>query len=498
MATKKVFRLTPLLLLFLLAVDSTAQLRNAHWITTHWVQFGSGTPTVFPLPCQGTGMSPASLSDPSGNLLLYSGADANIFCLRCADGSLMPVPGSFCNIPDEGALSFLMLPWPGDLTKVAAIRRVQTPGLPYGYQRIMVGCVDLTVNNGLGAIVLPPVFMTDSLNDKLTAVPHANGQSYWIIGQKRASNAFYAYQLRPTGVDTLPVVSHAGAVLPDTVAGIYNPMAYGSLTASYDGTKLASLSYSINPWLMDTSVTEVFNFDAATGQVSLLVSLRSNLNYTGAAGIEFSPDGSKLYVVDMSHLNGFDQTIWQYDLTVPDPGTILGSEYLLSHALRLPSLTNPYPLMAAGPDGRIYLPHGSNGGWGPLWYAAIQEPNLPGSACDLDSNAIFLQAGQGAITLPNFCKRYHDSELSVGMREGPVANASLKAWPVPTSDILNVTLPEAGRLAVLDMLGRELQAQQVFGKGPHAISIEGLLSGTYALRFTSEHGGLLTQIFVKD
>lgn len=498
MATKKVFRLMPVLLLYLLGLSSMAQLRNAHWITTHWVQFGSGTPTVFPLPCQGTGMSPASLSDPSGNLLLYSGADANIFCLRCADGSLMPVPGSFCNIPDEGALSFLMLPWPGDLTKVAAIRRVQTPGLPYGYQRIMVGCVDLTLNNGLGSMPLPPVFMTDSLNDKLTAVPHANGLSYWIIGQKRRSNAFHAYQLRPTGVDTVPVVSYAGAVLPDTVGGIYNPMQLGSLTASYDGTKLASQSYSGNPWLMDTSITEVFNFDAATGQVTLMVSLRSNLNYTGAAGIEFSPDGSKLYVVDMSHLNGFDQTIWQYDLTVPDPSTILGSEYLLSHALRLPSLTNPYPLMAAGPDGRIYLPHGSNGGWGPLWYGAIQEPNLPGSACDLDSNAIFLQAGQGAINVPNFCKRYHDSELSVGVREGLGANASLQAWPVPASDLLNVTLPEAGRLTVLDMLGRELLWQQVPGSGSHAVPIGELAPGTYVLRFTNERGVSLTRGFVRD
>ncbi len=498
MATNKVFRVISLFLLLLLAMSSNAQLRNAHWITTHWVEFGFGAPVVLPMPYQGSNMAPASLSDPSGNLLLYSGSDATTFCLKCADGSMMPAPGTFCNVQDGANLSFLMLPWPGDLTKVAAIRRVQTPGIPWGYQRFMVGCVDLTLNNGLGAIVLPPVFMTDSLSDKLTAVPHANGTDYWIIGQKRASNAFNAYRLRPTGVDTVPVVSYAGAIPPDTVGGVFNPMQYGSLTASYDGTKLASLSFSANPWVLDSSITEVFNFDAATGQVSLLVSLRNNLNYAGAAGIEFSPDGTKLYVVDISHMNGLDQQVWQYDLTVPVAGVILGSEFLVTHALRLPGMTIPSMLMAAGPDGRIYLPHGSNGGIGPQWYAAIQDPNAPGAACDLDSNAIFLQAGQGGITVPNFCKRYHDSDLSVGVREGPVANATLQAWPVPANDLLNVTLSEAGRLTVLDMLGRELQGQQVPGSGSHAIPIGELAPGTYVLRFTNERGVSLTRGFVRD
>ena len=498
MPTKKVFRLISLFLPFLMGMNCSAQLRNANWITQQWVQFGFGSPTVLQVPYQGSNMSPASLSDPSGNLLLYSGSDANTFCLLCADGSTMPAPGTFCNVQDGRVLSFLMLPWPGDLTKVAARRRVQTPGLPDGYQRIMVGCVDLTVNGGLGAIVLPPVFMTDSLCDKLTAVPHTNGTDYWIIGQKRASNAYLAYRLRPNGVDTVPVVSYAGAVPPDTVGGVFNPMQFGSLTASYDGTLLASLSFSANPWVSDTSITELFNFNPATGQVSLLVSLRSTFNYAGTGGIEFSPDGSKLYVADVSNLNGTDLQVWQYDLTVPVPNTILSSQFLLTHALRLPGVTVPSVIMAAGPDGRIYLPHGSNGGIGPLWYAAIKEPNLQGAACDLDSNAVYLQAGPGAITVPNFCKRYHDSELSVGVGEVPIVSESFRIWPVPAFDILNVAVPEAGRLTVVDILGRELYQQRVAGRSSLALPLSALVQSTYVLQLITERGVVLTHRFVKE
>ena len=436
------------------------------------------------------------MSDPQGNVLVHTGLDANGCVIKRADGSVLPAVSPFYSDPSVFLQSWLFLPWPGDNTKLAAIRR--QPDLTasaYQSSRFLVGCIDLTAGGGLGAITAPPAILQDSMAPKLTAVPHANGQDYWILGHKHSSDTFHAYHLRPNGVDTIPVVSHAGAVLPGSAGGFTdNPMIHGPLVANYVGDKLVCVSYSNLPAIADTSIVELFYFDNATGVVSLMSALSSDRTFFGCGGAEFSPDGSKLYVAEVPDGFTLQTRLVQYDLSNPEAGAILNTETILNESMGSLDLSNSV-VVAAAPDGRIYI----GKGWGAVYLGMIEHPDSAGTACGLVPQGLFLPNNSaGELSLPNFCKRYHDSEMSVSVSEVSSPETSLPLWPVPAGALLNVSVPASGRLAVLDILGREVAWQRAGVQGNVDLEVGGLAAGTYLLRFVPTHGTILTGTFLKE
>jgi hypothetical protein len=416
--------------------------------------------------------------------------------LRGADGSVLPAPVSYYDYTSTSRTQvWLLLPWPGDITRLAAIRRQFDLLLQDNdWTSLAVAPIDLTANGGLGAVTAPPVVLDDSLAHKLTAVPHANGEDYWIICQQRASDAFIVYRLGPSGVDPVPVISHVGAVLPESVGGFpLNPMIHGNLVANYAGDALASVSFSASPAWPDTSITELFHFDDATGEVTFWMSLPSDRSFMGEGGAEFSPDGTKLYVAEVPYIPTSNVRLVQYDLTDPAPMAVLGSETLIQETLGPPDVIITAMPIAAAPDGRIYI------GKGPSQYlAVIEHPDSAGLACGLQSNGLFLSSADSWNFVPNTCKRYHDSEMTVGVKEVPKASGAWQVWPVPAEEVLNVSVPERGRLAVLDMLGREVAWQRADVQGTLGLEVAGLAPGTYLLRFASDHGVVLTGTFLKE
>ncbi len=485
-------------LVFTLVVGSgqcEAQLRNANWIFSHWVQFGYGSAQVLPSINQAASNA-ASLSDPLGNLIAYVGVGGTGVVLRCADGSVMPSSPAFLDYVQAGTQSSLFLPWPNDTTKLAIfLRYTEITDPPYGHSHLSVASVDMSANGGLGAVLSPPMHLGDSMAHKLTAVPHANGQDYWVLVQKAASDVFLSYRLSPNGIDTVPVISHAGSVLPESVGGFpVNPMIHGNLVANYAGDALVSVSFSANPAWPDTSITELFHFNDTTGVVTFWAALDSNRTFMGEGGAEFSPDGSKLYVAEMPYLTNTVQLV-QYDLSDPKPSEIRNSATILEESLGSPDLLLTAVPIAGAPDGRIYIGKGA----GAQYLAVVEHPDSAGFACGLQANGLFLpNANAGFIAMPNFCKRYHDSEMTVGVMEVAAPEASLQLWPVPAGDVLNVAVPESGRLAVLDMLGREVAWQRAGVQGNLGLEVRSLASGTYLLRFASDNGTVLTGRFLKE
>ena len=104
--------------------------------------------------------------------------------------------------------------------------------------------------------------------------------------------------------------------------------------------------------------------------------------------------------------------------------------------------------MATGPDGLIHVLWSNKGS-----LAVINEPNAPGAACNFVVDQVQLPDTL-AITLPNQCKRYHDSEFSVGVPAMQQEAMVLEVWPVPTEGLVQVRSRHGGQLLVLDALGR--------------------------------------------
>jgi hypothetical protein len=266
------------------------------------------------------------------------------------------------------------------------------------------------------------------------------------------------------------------------------------LVPSFQGDQLANVSFADNPAIMDTSITELFHFDNVTGQVSFNMAFPSNINYVGAGGAEFSPDGSKLYIAPLLLLPYWHFQMIQYDLSIGDPSGIVNSGVVLAEQLGPQYVVNSSDPIEAAPDGRIYFGNGE----GPQYLTVIEHPDSAGTACGLNTMGLFLPGTSGPITLPHFCKRYHDSALSVGVREQDPSMEHIALWPVPVNDRLHVKVPGVGRLAILDALGREVRWFRTTGTGTQVMDTQGLAPGLYTLCFTANSGSRSASAFVKE
>src|SRR5690606_3018579 len=112
---------------------------------------------------------------------------------------------------------------------------------------------------------------------------------------------------------------------------------------------------AINSYL-NPSTFELFDFDNTTGIVSNSLSLGSFSFYP--CGVEFSPDGSKLYGTSSN-----DYYLHQWDLCAGSDMAIVNSHTLLP---------SPYlGHMNLGPDGKIYIAVNGASSLG-----VINNPNL--------------------------------------------------------------------------------------------------------------------------
>jgi len=218
-----------------------------------------------------------------------------------------------------------------------------------GYNNgINYSLVDLTLNNGNGDVVRTeknkPLLTYDPDNDeqvafkcseKITAVEHDNGQSYWVVSH--FMDTFYAFQVDADGVNTIPVKT---LILPLISIDGYRRNAIGYLKSSPDGTKLA-ICHSENGRRQGQNNSNsgslwIYDFDDATGIVSNPVKLLDN---TGVYGVEFSLDSSKLFT-------SYDNRVVQFDLNAADVSTSQTTVYQGSN--------RTFALQLA-PNGKIYV-----------------------------------------------------------------------------------------------------------------------------------------------
>ncbi|MFN8921839.1 MAG: hypothetical protein ACK5XP_02845, partial [Sphingobacteriia bacterium] len=138
------------------------------------------------------------------------------------------------------------------------------------------------------------IAINNNATEKLTAIPHADGKSFWILAHEKNNNRYLAYLLSSTGLDINPIVSNVGNI--QTQEDGYK----GQLKASPQGDRIASLSEFL-PDPMQSQV-EIFSFNSATGILSnpqsfgltyLNNGVTENISAYAAA---FSPSGRYLYV----------------------------------------------------------------------------------------------------------------------------------------------------------------------------------------------------------
>lgn len=354
------------------------------------INFNSGAPVaVFDANSSFFAGEPlTSAADSSGNLLFYT--DGMTIWNR---NHQVMVNGTQMGAPYSGAQCALAMPKPGSSTVYLLFTQAHFGGSQNDGDGLYVSEIDMTLDNGNGAVTLKKDTLQRIATEKLTAVNHCNGRDVWVINHEYGTDAFNAFLVTPSGIQP-PVVSHVGVVIS---GGFNNTTAIGMIRVTPDGKRLAStLSYHY-PRL------ELFDFDNSTGVISNPYTITTNMS--GPYGVEFSPDGSRLYVANQGDRQTIPANIWQLDMTQPTYAAIEASMTKVSgNHVVLGGLQQ-------GPDGKIYVGRYESS-LNEYYVGRINNPNALGMASNFVYDGFYIGSGtnhSAGINLPNFNVSYFGS-----------------------------------------------------------------------------------------
>lgn len=334
------------------------------------LNFSTGSPLPLSNSAMNADEAAASISDSRGQLLFYTnGVDVfNRHHQLMQNGNNIGGNISACQmqiIPQPGSDSLFYI------FTTDAIENNYADGYKYSL-------VDISKNNGDGAVVFKQVLLNASCTERMAAARHANGIDVWFITNDYNSNIFRSWLITCNGLVSNPVVSVSGAVMNQHVE-----MNSGMMTVSPDGKTLCQTHFPLfddigNP----PNFFQLFDFDNSTGIISNARSIAFNdAQYNYGA---FSPDSKLLYVCRTSK-----KMIDQFQVSLPTLSAIKASRFTM------PVNVSPSDIKL-GPDERIYISH-------PLFpsLGVINNPNTPGAGCDYQGAQASLGSGFTYLGLPS-------------------------------------------------------------------------------------------------
>lgn len=348
------------ILLFNIIGNLYAQGENNNWCFSGKIglTFNTAPPSPF---LDSTRFKGASISDAAGNLLFYV-SDSTV---RDKNHNIMP---------NGQGLSFDSV---SIFHKVIIIQSptnnnqyyVMFSGNGHSWNKAYYSLIDMTMNNGLGDVVSgqKKIVITPDVGTEMVCVPISRGcDGYWVILHDVVSKNYKAFKLSVNSLFTDSVIS----------VGLQysNQTTLPSICMSPDGSRLVRTTMQIFPNYYDGTI-ETASFNTATGVLSNFQYIETTMEW--ASHPIFSPDGSKLYVVDYPRL-------YQYNMALlPNVVAVKNSRVLISNDLLGSS--------RIGPDGKMYTAcFGGPPLYMPLSLAITNNPNNLGTACGYVANGIAL------------------------------------------------------------------------------------------------------------
>ncbi len=361
-------------MLFLLANCIYSQREGNIWLFGYnaGIDFNSGSPVALLSSQIYSQEVSACISDRCGNLLMSY--DANMDRVLNRNNLQMPDGDSITGNPTT--TQAIIVPKPGSSSIYYLFVTPNINNGQCGTEGMRYTIIDMTLDGGNGNVISKNNLLLDPSSEKVTAVKHANGTDIWIIGHECGNNAFYSFLLTNTGIIPTPVISNVGLQYDSSNYSI------GYMKASPDGSKLAVA-------MQDNNVFQLFNFNNATGSVSNPIIFQS-ANYHWNYGIEFSPDGSKLYVSTTGAYPPTLGNIYQFDLLAGTPTGIINSATLVAQPVA--AYTGALQL---GPDGKIYVAR-----YFQTYLGIINNPNESGTSCNYVDAGLSLAGKQSTLGLP--------------------------------------------------------------------------------------------------
>jgi hypothetical protein len=451
--------------------------RTNHWYFGHHaaLDFSSGSP----VPGDASEMSVlegcAVISDTTGQLLFYTNAhrvwNRNHQIMQGGDSI-----GPFVSSPRDGAV---IVPKPGD-NDIYYIFNVD--GWENQFQRgIRWHEVDMTLDNGLGAVTSANNLLHTPVSEQLAATRHANGCDFWVCTHERSSDKFLCFQVTEDGVIEEPIISAVGQDYSATQIS-YNLNGGGHLGFSSDGSLATSQviwNYIITGY---PTQVELFQFDRQSGNFSNAIELL--VDTTCSQGF-FSPDNTKFYFQSAFLPPG---KVYQFDVSVYNE-TLVNESRVAVLQLNGGIAQDGQ----VGIDGRLYLTNE----WdyitstpNPHFLSVIELPNALGPACNVVYGAQPLGPGRATQALPNFVS---DFTINVAPPICGLKTENMRldgtdwyVFPNPASHHLTLSNKETFthdiEVSLFDFTGKLCLNRQILsGRNDFRINLPSLPSGLYLL-----------------
>ncbi len=374
---KNILKLAYTIAISVIPFFAVAQLEGSIWLfgSNAGLDFRNGKPVAIQGGQINTTEGCATICDAKGNLLMYTDG----ITVWNSKHEAMP-NGTGLNGDPSATQSGVIVPLPGS-NKIYYLFTIeaQLEEAGFGYS-----IIDMTLENGLGDVVTKNIQLKTPVTEKITAVKHRNNKDIWVITHDWDNNAFLAYLLTSNGLKKEPVVSNSGS---DHKEDDDNTIGY--MKSSPDGSQLAVA-------VKGEHFFEVFDFDNQSGMVSNPLKFQledGSLTY----GVEFSPNGSLLYVSA-----GGTSKVYQVNLQAGSSTAITNSLQVIAE-----NISGWTGALQVGLDGKIYVsPYGSE------YIDVIHNPNAVGKACNYEANYLNLDGNSCQIGLPTFIQTYFTKEIT--------------------------------------------------------------------------------------
>jgi uncharacterized protein (TIGR02145 family) len=387
------------------------------------ITFNSGVPVAVqsnPM-FQGSATVGASVSDSLGNILFFSsGLD-----IYNRNNMIMP-NGSGLLGANGNSQSVLAVQNIVNRNQYYIFTVGHAPGAFGPIVGLYYSVLDMLLDAGLGDIVPGmkniPLPMGDSAVAQLTAIRHQNNRDVWVVTLGHGKNGYYlAYLINSSGLQTVPIASksYLNALIRNTPT---HPVSNTNIRISPDGVHL----------VVTDSITQVSFFNSSTGIVTPRFTFNPG-SYIGAGwGKEFSLDSRYLYVTVTESALGLS-SIFQYSMNSQDSLSFMQSQVLVGDGAGLN--------IQMAPDWKIYL---DNYHFNTDSLCVINNPSLPGTACNYQKNAFCLQGNAHNSCLPQFLQKYKAYIHHSNLCENNPVHFFGDIWPPEDSIHWNFGDPSSG------------------------------------------------------
>ncbi|MCW3071615.1 MAG: hypothetical protein JWO44_1505 [Bacteroidetes bacterium] len=332
------------------------------------LDFNSGSPVPLVLGQLNTAEGCSSIADNTGALLFYTDGQK----VWNKNHLVMPNGTGLLGNPST-TQSAVIIPMPGNTTKYYIFTIDDLAG------DMTYSIVDMTMAAGLGDVTgVKNVLLHTVVTEKQASVIRCDG-NIWVLSHQWSTNTFYADLVTPTGIS--PTVSSSVGTVHIGGGGVaFNSV--GQMKISQQGNRIGLA-------IRDAGLFEVLDFDINTGAVTNPITINPGSYYT-AYGVEFSPDGSKLYGGTLLGNN-----VFQFNLLAGSAAAVSASATMVGSS---GGLTNSLQIAT---NGKIYVAKSNSQTSGIGSLDVINNPNALGSLCSYVNSGQALGGKLSLLGLPS-------------------------------------------------------------------------------------------------